>query len=328
MRRLACIAASLCLCACAGPEQAPPLPPPVPVVGEVPGEVDYTQGFTALLGTQEAYTLGVGDVVGIGILNLEVEGEMLELEIEVAPDGRVAVPVLGQVLAEGQTPAALRTTIVAELGARFLQDPYVVVKVKEYRARRIGVLGGVNSPGIHYLPHDKVTVNEALALAGGLGQGASLHAVVVHGGDRPSQREIDLEALARGDVTQNAILEHGDVLHVLPLEQFTVAGFVNEPGQYTFRDNMTVRRAVALAKGVIDPDCSPDMTRIRRRGPEGEYFIPVDLYGIIDDEIPDVAILPGDVLELRQSSLRYWGLGTYRVVLQVANLTFNALRLF
>jgi len=316
----------LSLCACAGPEGAPP-PVGTPVLV---GDLTDEQGefYSPLLSQRTIYTLGVGDVIQVSILDLEEEGELLELEVEVAEDGRVPLPVLGPVRAAERTADELRMDLVKALSERFLDNPFVSVKVKEYKSRRIAVLGTVLKPGIHFLPRPEVSVNEALGLAGGLTERSGLRAVVVHGGEHVSQREIDPDALSRGDVTQNVFLQHGDVLHVLAPEQFHVAGFVQQPGEFEFRHEMSVRKAIAMAGGIRIPDASPDMTRIRRRGPQGEYFVSIDLNGILDEDVPDVQILAGDVLEVRQSTFRYLVVGTYDAVQGLISVGVNAASLF
>ena len=96
--------------------------------------------------------------------------------LTVQPDGFVALRGAGQLLAEGFTVAALQQAILKTY-SRFLHDPEVTVTLKDFEKPYFLASGEVSHPGKYELRGD-LTVNEALAIAGGLTQQA-LHSQVI-----------------------------------------------------------------------------------------------------------------------------------------------------
>ncbi len=81
-------------------------------------------------------------------------------------DGNIQLPIVGSFKAEGLTQMALKDTIVKQLVAKnLLVDPIVTVRFLNFK---ISVLGEVGDPGVYNVPSEKITLLEALALAGDL----------------------------------------------------------------------------------------------------------------------------------------------------------------
>jgi polysaccharide biosynthesis/export protein len=83
----------------------------------------------------------------------------------VRPDGKITLPLIGDVTAEGRTSAELRDTLVAAL-KEYNNNPVVTVIVVETVPPVFYVMGEVNSPGTLPLK-GSITVVQALAMAGG-----------------------------------------------------------------------------------------------------------------------------------------------------------------
>lgn len=256
----------------------------------------------------DTYELGPEDVLEVGVLDLVEIGQTSYQTIQIDLEGRISLPLIGPVPAAGQTPTQLRKTITEVLGARFLQDPQVSINIKEYKSKRIGVLGAVALPGVVYLRSNTTTVVEALALAGGgverTGRTATLVRAARAGDELPITIEVDLEDLAAGDTSQNFTIHAGDVLYVAPATKFYVTGYVQKPGEFTMARTMTATEAIAAAGGLVVPDASPDLTVIRRYG---QPPIEVDLTLVAQGVIEDPILEPADVVEVRQGF--WWGLG-------------------
>lgn len=112
----------------------------------------------------EKSTVGPGDV-----FTMEVMGEKdLPREYQVASDGTVDLPYLHTVAVAGLEPQEISRLIRKLLIERqILQDPSVVVQVKEYNSRRITIMGQVAKPGT--FPYTTgLTLIQALSQAGGL----------------------------------------------------------------------------------------------------------------------------------------------------------------
>jgi len=107
------------------------------------------------------YKLGADDV-----LNIEVWHEPdISGKVPVRPDGKISVPLVGEVQAAGETALQLQATITAGLKA-YIDDPAVTVVVEQVNSRKVNVLGRVLHPGTYSLG-TKVNVLDALAMAGG-----------------------------------------------------------------------------------------------------------------------------------------------------------------
>jgi polysaccharide export outer membrane protein len=107
-----------------------------------------------------AYLLGPGDM-----LRIVVYGEPdLSGSFRIAENGSLAIPLVGQVNAQGLSLEELQRRLVTILGAKAIKSPDVTVQVDEYRP--FFILGEVKTPGSYtYVPD--MTVLTAVAIAGG-----------------------------------------------------------------------------------------------------------------------------------------------------------------
>jgi protein involved in polysaccharide export with SLBB domain len=111
----------------------------------------------------ESTTLGPGD-----IFRLEVVGEKdYPSEYQVASDGTVNFPYLDGATVAGLEPQAVATLVRENLMNRqILTQPSVIVRVIEYRSKRVTVLGQVKNPG-SFPFQAGMTLVQALSQAGG-----------------------------------------------------------------------------------------------------------------------------------------------------------------
>ena len=108
------------------------------------------------------YRLGAGDK-----LRIEVYKEaQLSQALQVRPDGKITLPLVGDIAAAGHTPLELRDSITTAL-REYVTNPVVTVIVQEATANKIFVIGEVASPGEQVL-QGPTTALQALAQAGGL----------------------------------------------------------------------------------------------------------------------------------------------------------------
>lgn len=120
-----------------------------------------------------AYRLGPGDVLEVFVW----KEEDLSTTATVRPDGRIALPLAGELGASGQTTQELQERITSRL-QEYLDLPVVTVMVKEVNSPQISVLGEVRRPG-RYRVAERVTILDAIALGGGFTEFADRSAVVV-----------------------------------------------------------------------------------------------------------------------------------------------------
>jgi len=107
------------------------------------------------------YKMVVGDKLRVEVY----KDPQMSQSLQIRPDGKITLPLVGDVVAAGKTPAALRDTLTASL-KEFITNPVVTVIVIEAQPQTVSVIGEVNSPGTHPVKA-QTTVIEALAMAGG-----------------------------------------------------------------------------------------------------------------------------------------------------------------
>lgn len=109
----------------------------------------------------DSYTIGTDDLLSI---NVWKEPDFTQ-SIPVRSDGRISLPLIGEMTAAGRTPLQLEKDIAIKLRA-FLNSPDVTVIVLQMNSRKFNVLGRVAKPGSYPLT-STTTVLDAIALAGG-----------------------------------------------------------------------------------------------------------------------------------------------------------------
>jgi polysaccharide biosynthesis/export protein len=121
----------------------------------------------------EDYRLGAGDKLRIEVY----KDAQLSQSVQVRPDGKVTLPLIGDMEAAGLTPIELRDRIATSL-KEYVTNPTVTVIVVEALASRVYVMGEVTHPGTMDL-HGPTTILQALAMAGGFKEFANTKDVKV-----------------------------------------------------------------------------------------------------------------------------------------------------
>jgi polysaccharide export outer membrane protein len=120
-----------------------------------------SKGDVRTLAADNDYIIGNEDVLAIQVW----KEPDLSRAFTVRPDGKITLPLVGDVKAAGLTPLELQKKLADSLGA-LMESPRVSVMVQEARSQRINVVGGVTRPGTYPLAKP-MTVLDALAVAGG-----------------------------------------------------------------------------------------------------------------------------------------------------------------
>lgn len=112
--------------------------------------------------TAADYRLAAGDKLRIEVY----KDAQLSQSLQVRPDGKVTLPLVGDVAAAGRTSVELRDAISASL-KEYIGNPVVTVIVTEASPQVVYVTGEVNKPGALTLS-GQMSILQALAMAGGL----------------------------------------------------------------------------------------------------------------------------------------------------------------
>ncbi|KAB7622841.1 XrtA/PEP-CTERM system exopolysaccharide export protein [Alkalilimnicola sp. S0819] len=163
----------------------------------------------------KAYRIGTDDQLQVNVWR----NPDLSVDAPVRPDGKITLPLIGDVQAAGRTPESV-SQAVEEALKQYLKAPRVAVIVTEMRshdyAARVRVTGAVTAP--ISLPHRPgMTVLDAILEAGGLNEFAAANRARLYRreGDASSARVIRLgDIIERGDLGTNVALQPGDVISV------------------------------------------------------------------------------------------------------------------
>lgn len=160
----------------------------------------------------DAFVIGNDDVLSI---NVWKEPD-ISRAIPVRSDGRISLPLAGEIQAAGRTPLALEREIASKLQS-FISEPEVTVMVQQINSQKFNILGQVNRPGSYPLTNS-ATVLDALAVAGGFRDFAKKKSIyVLRQNADGSQTRIPFnykEVLKGDNPAQNVKLQSRDTIVV------------------------------------------------------------------------------------------------------------------
>ncbi len=166
---------------------------------------------SAVASKTEDFRLGPGDVIEISVW----KDQDLTRQIIVQPDGFISFPLIGEIKAAGQTVSQIRQEITKRL-SDYMSNPIVTVTPVKIESYKIYVIGKVNKPGM-FVVLPRVTVLQALSMAGGTNPFADLSDIVIirHTASGETKIDFDYNDIASGkNLEQNIELQSGDVVLV------------------------------------------------------------------------------------------------------------------
>lgn len=262
--------------------------------GETPALHDPRAGW------QQHFTLGAGDVLD---LSLYGEPTLTQLNVPIAPDGRVSFLEAQGVMAAGLTIDELRAKLDDEL-AKYRRAPRTIITPVAFNSKKYFLLGSVAHAGAFSLDQP-TTIVEAIARAGGLATALQQRNVVeiadlqraflVRDGKR---LPVDFETLfQRGDLSQNLALAPGDYLFIPPadLKQVYVVGEVQTPGPAAFNANLSAVGAIAEQGGFTEKAWKQKVLVIRGSLNHPQTFV-VDAADVLAARAADFKLEPNDII--------------------------------
>jgi polysaccharide export outer membrane protein len=191
------------------------------------------------------YIVGPGDQLMVQLFG----STNRTLRLVVARDGRIAFPELGPISVGGQSFARVADEIEQRV-ARQMIGVRASVAMGDTRSIRVFVMGEANRPG-SYTVSALGTITSALYAAGGIKPIGSLRDIQLKRAGAVIRR-IDLyDLLLRGDTSDDAKLNSGDVIFIPPVSAtIAVDGEVQRPAIYEIRGTTTVGDVVRLAGGL------------------------------------------------------------------------------
>lgn len=163
----------------------------------------------------EQYYIGVDDVVTVNVWR----NDDLSITVPVRPDGRISVPLLGEIVAGGRTPLEVADDIKQKL-SRYIKDPKVAVILEQLNSHeflsRVRVTGAVNRQ-LSMSFRQGMTVLDAILEAGGVNEFASANSTKLFRRSNGAVNTINInldDILNDGDMETNYALQPGDILSV------------------------------------------------------------------------------------------------------------------
>jgi polysaccharide export outer membrane protein len=156
------------------------------------------------------FVIGADDVLIVKFwADTQISGDAL-----VRSDGRITLPLLGDVFAIGQTPEQL-SEVLEKAASKFITDPDATVIVKEIRSRKVFVLGpGIARSGVVPLNTD-MNVLQLIATSGGLLEYADKENIVIIRTENGRERRIKFnynDVVKGRNVQQNILLQPNDTV--------------------------------------------------------------------------------------------------------------------
>ncbi len=180
---------------------------PAPVKVEAPSASAVDPNAVAQAVDPRSYEIGVEDIVRIVVWQSQ---DFSSIQA-VRPDGKISMPLMGDVQAEGLTPNRLKATLTEAL-KDYLESPDVTIYIQQVNSKSYRVNGWVNRPGRYPLVTE-IRIFEAIADAGGFREYANKKDVlIIRGAERLHFNAKDYEDGKNLD--KNIFLKNGDIVQV------------------------------------------------------------------------------------------------------------------
>jgi polysaccharide export outer membrane protein len=177
-------------------------PPPAPTA-----EAEALKKAAGAPVDPKTYLIGTEDILQIRVWREpDLSGPVL-----VRPDGKITLPLIGDLQASGVTPEKL-TAVITEGLSKFVTNPEVMVKVEAVNSKQYFMSGQVQRPGKYPLVVP-TTVLEAISIAGDLRDYANAKNILIVRG--PKRFKFNYKEVMKGkNLAQNIYLESGDHIFV------------------------------------------------------------------------------------------------------------------
>lgn len=177
-----------------------------PKISRLPAQVDNAVAD---------YRMGVGDKISVQVW----KSPELSVDVPIRPDGKVSVPLVGDVEAAGKTTKALSSELTTAFGA-FVRNPQVTIIIRDPVSanflRRVRVTGAIKQP-LSVVHQQGMTVLDLVLLAGGLTEFANANQAKLYRkyGDKVEVFPVLLDdILKKGGLETNYLLTPADIITV------------------------------------------------------------------------------------------------------------------
>jgi len=235
----------------------------------------------------------------------------------VRPDGKISIPVVGEVTAANSTVKDLQAVLAGKI-SKIIKNPIVTVMVSAITNNKVYVFGGGVSSRVFSLTQ-RTTLLQLLCQIGE--QQPAAEGAASSGGTANSAREADLknayvlrnekkikqnfyDLFIGGNIAEDIAIEPNDVIFIPGYndKNVYVMGAVNTPRSIVYRDGLTVMAAI-LEAGGFTRYASQNDTMIYRKEGFREITISVKMKKLINDGdlTQNARLRPGDYIVVKES---------------------------
>ena len=283
-------------------------------------KVKAPSSLTSIDASNYEYKLGVGDVITVGVWDhpeLTIPaGTQRTAEFDgfkVQADGTVTYAYAADIPAAGRTISEIRKNLVARL-ARVIENPQVDVKIVSFKSQKAYVTGEVIKPGVYPVTDIPLTLIDALNHAGGLTERADWRTVTFTRGNSTEVIKLN-DFYANGDISQNRLLQDGDIVHVSrdDTQKVFVLGDVKRAGTVDVtRYGLNLAQALSDTGGLNENTADANgVFVLRKRNLETDGII-ADVYQLNAKNIASLVLAeqfqlqPHDIVYVTSAPLARW----------------------
>jgi polysaccharide biosynthesis/export protein len=258
------------------------------------------------------YLIGPGDVLLININGkpeYSVIGTSSGSKVQgsrVDGNGDIHVPLMGTLRVAGLTVSQVQERLQGPL-RKYLQEPWVVVEIAEYKSQPIYLLGQFKNSGVFYLDRP-LTLLQGIALGNGFDTSANLRSACLIRDKKIAAVDV-YDLLRKGDAAQNVWLRQGDTIYIPDNrnQQVFIFGAVKKPGAVPLpTGGLNLAQAIASAEL---KDVGYDFRHVRiirsLSTTRGELIV-VDFDKVLRGEALPFQLQEGDIVYVPQSPFGTW----------------------
>ncbi len=280
-------------------------------------------------GNAGVYRVGPGDEITMDVFGVEE----LTGNYRIDGMGRVSLPLIGPVEVSGYSLSEVEEVLEQRYGAQYLRDPQINVSVVEFRSQQFTAMGALSQPRV-YNTQRKITLIEAIAMAGGLGSNAGQYVYLTDRVRNPETGElgtrslaIAIEDLTRGNKEVNIVLGDNALINVPVAGSVFVEGAVARPGVYQQRSGTTILKAITQAGGLSFEANRSNIHVLRRREETGEWNREVfAMDDIRESPENDITLADGDIVMVQSGPVRTAWVGFWSGLSRAVMLGFRPIR--
>ena len=257
------------------------------------------------------YVLGIGDVLSIGVWDhpeLTIPAAVQRTAefdgFRIQADGTITYAYAANIPAAGKTIRQLHQVLVAKL-SQVIEKPQLDLKVVSFRSQKTYVTGEVNKPGVFAITEIPLTLIDAINKAGGLSERADWRTVSFTRNNQTEIIRLD-DFYTKGDISQNRLLKHGDIIHVnrTDNQKVFVLGDVKKAGSIEInRYGLSLAEALSDVGGLNEQTANANGVFVLRKRPVNEEGIIADVYQLHAQNV--IALVLADQFQLQPRDIVY-----------------------